>query len=104
MRKCACCEHIKHISICEQIHDIQTRCVYIGFSDIGILCSRMLWEFVGICDWNRLPTAELDCHDLQNGRENQIQSRYLQKWCTRSIMFMECLTKCLVQTATAPPT
>ena len=77
MRKCASGEYIKYISICEQVHKIQIRCVCKGLSDIGILCSQILWEFICISDWNRLPTAELDRHSLQHCRNNQIQSRNL---------------------------
>ena len=77
MRKCACGDDIKHISICEQIHELKIRRVYIGLSDIGMVCSQNILEFIGIVGWNCLPTAELDCHSLQNGRDNQIQSRNL---------------------------
>ena len=48
MRKCACGVHVKDISICEQIHEITIRCVYIDLSNIGILCSLILWEFIGV--------------------------------------------------------
>ena len=70
MHKCACDEHIKHISIFEQINETQIRCVYDGLCDIGILCSQNIWAFICVFDWNRLPTAELDRHYLRSGREN----------------------------------
>ena len=75
MRKCACGDHIKHISICEPIHELAIRCVYIGLSDFGVLCSQILSELIGIFDWNRLPIAELDRQYLQNGCNHSIQGR-----------------------------
>ena len=96
--------HIKHISVLEQIHQTLIRCVCNCLSDIGFFGSQHLLAFIGVCDWNRPPTAELDCHDLQNGRDDQNQSMNFYNLCMRSIMLVKCLTKCLVQTATAPRT
>ena len=72
MLKCVCGEHIKHTSNVEQMHAINMRCVHNGLSDIGILSSQNLWKFIGLFDRNRLPTAELDRHYLQNGRTKHI--------------------------------
>ena len=58
--------------MCEQIHEMQIRCVYDGLSDAGILCSLILWEFIRLCDQNRLPIAELNGHYLQNSRDYNI--------------------------------
>ena len=78
MHKCACGEHIKHVFfISEQIHAFQTRYVYIGLSDICILCSQHVLAFICMFYWHRLPIAELDRYYVQHGRENQIQSRNL---------------------------
>ena len=71
----ACGERTKHISILEQIHEIQIHCVDNGLGGIGISCSQHIEAFIGICDWNRLPIAELDCYYVQNERENQNRSR-----------------------------
>ena len=90
MRKCACGEHIKHISSLEHIHETQIRCVHSSLSDTGILCSLNIWALISIFDWTCIPTAELDGHDLQNGRANQDQSMNLYNLCLRLIILMKC--------------
>ena len=72
-----------------QIHELRTCCVYIGLSDIGILCSQNILAFIGVVDSNILLIAELDCHHLRNGRDNKHLSRVLYNWCVRSIMLMK---------------
>ena len=69
MLKCACGEHIKHISSFVKMHTFQIRCVHNGLSNIGILCSQNVLALICIFDWNRLPVTELDRHYVQNDSE-----------------------------------
>ena len=104
MRKCACGEHIKHISMLEQNHEIQLRCVHSCLSDIGVLCSQNLWAFIHMIDWIRPPIAEVERHYLQNGRGNNNLIGNVYLLCMRSTMLTKCLITCSVRTATAHPT
>ena len=102
MRQCACGEHLKHIVCFHRFHEIEIIDAHNGLSHSCILCSLNLWAFTGRFDWNRLPTVELERHDIQNDRENQNTkfkcidclhaTDYAYKW----------FIKCLVQTTVAP--
>ena len=71
MRRCACSEHMKHMSNVEQIHETKIRYAHSGLSDIRVLCSQNMWAFICKFDWNCLPTAELERHYTKNGNGNQ---------------------------------
>ena len=53
------------------VHDTEIFDAHSGLSDIGILSNQHLWAFIRHVDWNRLPTAELECHYLQNVRDRK---------------------------------
>ena len=59
--------------------------------------------FIGCLHWNRLPTAELERHYLQNGRDN-LNSECKCIDCAHTTDYAnKCFTKCFVQTTVAPP-
>ena len=35
------------------------------------MCSHNMWALISLFGWDRLPTAELERHDLRNGRTNK---------------------------------
>ena len=71
MHKCASGEHLKHLVCFQHSHEIEIIDAHNGLTDSCILCIQNMLAFIGSFVWNRLPTAELDCHYLHNGRENQ---------------------------------
>ena len=46
------------------VHETELIDAHIGLSNSCILCSQNMWAIIGRFDWNRLPTAELERHDL----------------------------------------
>ena len=103
MHKCASGEHVKHIVCFLHFHEIEFIDAHSGLSDGCISCTRNMRAFIDFFYWNRLPTAEWDRHDLQNGRENQ-NTECKRIDCMHATDYdYKCLTKCLVQTTMAPP-
>ena len=103
MRKCTCGRHIKHIVCFRHFPDTEIIEAPSGLSDSCILCSQNVSVFISRFDWNRLPTAELERHDLQHGRDNKnIECQRIHFVHTTDCAY-KCVIKCLVQTTVAPP-
>ena len=62
LHKCVCWERLNHISSFQTSHETQMRYAHRGMSDICILSSQSLSEFIHISDGNRFATAELERH------------------------------------------
>ena len=103
MRKCASGEHLKHIVCCLHFHSIEIIDAHNGLTDSCILCSQKMLVFICSFDWNRLPIAELERHDLQNGRENQNTECKCIDCAHATDYDCTCLIKCFVQATVAPP-
>ena len=103
MSKCACGEHMTHIVFFSHIHDTETLDVHSGLSDTGISCSQTMWAFISMFDSNSLPTAELERHYLQHGRNIKNAECECILFVHAADYMYKCLTKCLVQTTVAPP-
>ena len=71
MRKCASGEHLKHIVCFQHFNGIEIIDAHNGLTDSCILCSQHMLAFISSFDWNRLPTAELERHYLENCRDHQ---------------------------------
>ena len=95
MLKCVCSEHLKHFFIFEQLYETQIRCAHSVSSDACIFSSQNRLAFITVFDWNRLPTAELERHDLQNGRDNS-------KTCTAFMEFVHAISYAYEIASTVP--
>ena len=103
MRKCASDEHLEHIVCFQHFHEIEIIDAHNGLTDSCIVCSQNMLAFISRFDWNRLPTAELERHYLQNGRDNQ-NTECTRIDCVHATDYdCKLLIKCLVQTTVARP-
>ena len=83
--------------------DTQIRLAHCGLSDASIFSSQHLWALISIFDWNRFPTAGLERHHLQNGRDNRNADCKCTDLMHAANYVYKCLIKWPVQTIVAPP-
>ena len=86
MRKCACGADITHIVFLQHVHEHEILDAHRVRRDTGFLCSQHLLAFICLFDQNRPPTAELERHYLQHGRDHQHTHVHVYILCMRQRM------------------